>query len=333
MGIMSLTEIMDRSIEILKKYIKTIVTFNLAYGIISFCIIIVAIILGSIITAITMGLKLNGVLSTLIIGIVFSIFGLGITAYIISIKIGLIKISSQDFLSERIYASQAIGASAKKFFNVLGVLIMEILLFLPVVAVFAIIGYLIYNSAQQSMLFLGMYDKSEISLIILTGVVSLLGVLSILAYITIFTFSFHALAIENKGVFAALKRSYTLVKGDYFKILGCTILFGLTIYAITVSLQSFMGILASIIYMVLKFFNVSENFSTYLTMAYSFLQWPLSILSWLVISPLEIIMITNLYYNQRFKKEGYDILLKLNKIQKDEEKEQLSEGTQYDNSI
>jgi len=38
-------------------------------------------------------------------------------------------------------------------------------------------------------------------------------------------------------------------------------------------------------------------------------------------------MITHLYYNQRFKKEGYDIVLKLNKLQKVEKKEQLSEGT------
>jgi len=145
------------------------------------------------------------------------------------IKIGLIKISSQEFLEERIYASQAIGASSKKFFKVLGVLLMELLLFIPIALVFAIIGYLIYNRYQQSMIFLGPYGKTEISLMILTVAMSLLGILSILAYITVFSFSFHALAIENKGVFASLKRSYSIVKGDYFKILGCTILFGLTI--------------------------------------------------------------------------------------------------------
>ena len=210
---------------------------------------------------------------------------------------------------------------------------MEGLLFIPVAGVFAVISYLIYSRFQKSMLFLGMYDKNEISLIILIIAVVILAILSVLAYTTIFSFSFHAVAIENKGVFAALKRSYNLVKGDYFKILRCTILFSLTIYAITYSLQSFLGIVASIIYIILKFLNVEQNFLNFATMAYSFSQWPISILSWLVISSLETIMITHLYYNQRFKKEGYDITLKLNKIQKDEEKEQLSEGTQYDDSI
>lgn len=329
MGIMSLTEIMDRSVEILKKYIETIVIFNVAYGIISFCVIMVGIILGSIITAITMGFRLNIVLTV----IIFLILGLCIITFLMSIKIGLIKISSQEFLEERVNVGKAIGTSFKKFFRVLGVLFMEILLFTPVAVVFFIIGYIIYSSFQQSMLFLGMYDKSETGLIILTVVVSLLAVLSVLAYVTVFTFSFHVLVIENKGVFAALKRSYSLVKGDYFKILGCTLLFSITIYAITVSLQSFMGIVVGIMFMILNFFSLGEDVTTYISMIYSLSQWPISILSWLVISPLQIIMITHLYFNQRFKKEGYDIVLKLNKIQKDEKKEQLSEGTQYDHSI
>jgi hypothetical protein len=140
-------------------------------------------------------------------------------------------------------------------------------------------------------------------------------------------------AIENKGVFGALKRSYMLVKGNYFKILGCTILVNLTIYTIIYSLQSFLGMAFSILYILLKFLSIHQDLLTYATMMYSISSWPISILSWLVISPLGTIMITHLYYSQRFKKEGYDIALKLKKIQRDEEKVRLSEGTQYNNSI
>lgn len=329
MGIMNLAEIMDKPIEILKKYIKTIVTFNLAYGALSFIGIFGFIIVGSILTAITLALKLNAIL----IGIVFFILAIGIFTFIMSFKIGLIKIASQEFLEERIYASQAIGASFKKTFKVLGVLLMEILLFLPVAGVFAGIGYLLYSGFQNSSIYHGIYDKNEISLIIILFVGILLVILSVLAFITIFSFSFHAVAIENKGVFSALKRSYNLVKGDFFKILGCNILFSLTIYAITTSLQSFIGIVSSIIYIILKFFNVQQSFINFATMAYTFSSWPISILSWLIISPLGTIMITHLYYNQRFKKEGYDIVLKLKKIQKNEEKEKLSECTQYNDSL
>jgi len=329
MGTMSLTEIMDGSIEILKKYIKTIVTFNLAYGALSFMGVFGFIIIGGILTGIALGLNLSPVL----IGIVFFILSLGIFTYIMCFKIGLIKISSQEFLEERVYASEAIGDSFKKIFKVLGVLFIEALIFLPVAGVFAFIGYLIYGKLQQSMVLYGMYDKSETGLIILIIVVVLLAIISVLAYATIFSFSFHVMAIENKGVVASLKRSYRLVKGDYLKILGCTILFSLTIYAITYSLQSFLGIVASIIYIILKFLNVQQNLLNFATMAYSFSRWPISILSWLVISPLGTIMITQLYYSQRFKKEGYDITLKLNKIQKREEKEKVSEATQYNDSI
>jgi hypothetical protein len=329
MGIMSLAEIMDSSIEILKKYIKTIITFNLAYGALSLAGIFGFIIVGSMLTIIAVALKLSAV----VIGIIFSILGVGIFALIMCFRIGLIKISSQEFLEERIYASQAIGASFKKIFKVLGVLILEVLIFLPVVAIFALIAYLAYGRLQQSMVFYGIYDKSEIGLIILIIVVLLLGILSILAYVTIFSFSFHVMTIENKGVFASLKRSYTLVKGDYFKILGCTIIFSLTISAITYSLQSFVGIVASIIFAILKFLNIQQSILNLATMVYSISQWPISILSWLIISPLGTIMITYLYYNQRFKKEGYDITLKLNKMQKAKAKEKLREAAQYNDSI
>jgi hypothetical protein len=328
MGTMSLTEIMDKSIEVLRKYIKTIVTFNLAYGALSLIGVFGFVIVGGILTAIALGLKL----SIVVIVIIFSILGIALFTLIRTFNIGLIKISSQEFLDEKIYASEAVGISFNKIFKVLGVILVEALLFLPVLAVFAIIGYLIYNRFQESMIFLGMYDKSEIGLIILIVIIILLGILSVIAYVTIFSFSFHAIAIENKGVFSALKRSYTLVKGNYFKILGCTILFTLTIYAITNSLQSFIGMLSSIIYLGLKFLNAQQDLLSFATMVYSFSRGPISILSWLVISPLGTIMMTYLYYNQRFEKEGYDISLKLSRILKEEEKEKLSESTQYNDS-
>ena len=217
MGTMSLTQIMDRSIEVLKRYMKTIVTFNLAYGVISFIGMIGFIIGGSIFMLIAVMLKLN----PLIIGIAFFILGLGIFAIIMCFKIGLIRISSQDFVEENIYTFEAIEVSFKKAFKVLGVILMEVLLFLPVGAIFSFIAYLIYDRLQYSMMFLGIYDKNELGFIILSIMFILIVVLSVTAYITIFTFSFHAVAIENKGVFAALKRSYTLVKGNFFKILGC----------------------------------------------------------------------------------------------------------------
>lgn len=329
MGVMSLTEIMDNSIEVLKKYLKVIITFNFAYGALSIIGMIVFFIVGGIFLAISLAIRLNAVL----IGIVFFIFTISIIAYITNFKIGLIKISSQEISKEKIYASQAISASFKKLFVVLGVILMEILLYLPVAGIFAAIGYLFFDEILKSNLIYGIYDKNEIGIMIIIFIFVLLMILSFLAYVTIFSFALHAVAIENKGVFAALKRSYNLVKRNYFKILGCTILFNLTSSAIIYSLQSFIGLLGGIIYMILKFLNFQQDLLKFATSVYNFSSWPISILSWLVITPIGTIMVTYLYYNQRFKIEGYDITLKLNKLQKVKEKEQLSEGTQYNNSI
>lgn len=329
MGIMSLSEIMDASVEILKKHIKTIVTFNLAYGALCFMGIIAFIIVGAILTTLALISSSNGV----VVGILLFILGIMIFTFIMCFKIGLIKISSQDVIQEKILASQAIGASFKKIFIVLGVIVMEIILYLPVAGVFAGIGYLFYNQFQTELLFSGIYDKNEIGSIIIIFVGILLIILSYLAYVTIFSFSFHAVAIENKGVFAALKRSYNLVRGDFFKILGCTILFTLTISTILYSLQSFLGIVMGIIYALLKLLNIEKDLLEFATIMYNYSSWPISALSFLVITPIGTIMTTYLYYNQRFKKEGYDIALKLNKLQKDEEKRQLCEVTKYNDSI
>ncbi|MGK0466624.1 hypothetical protein [Clostridium sp.] len=331
MGVMSLAEVMDNSIEVLKKYLKVIITFNFAYGALSIIGMIGFIIVGGIFSAMSVALHLNVV----IIGFGFFIFTISIIAFVTNFKIGLIKISSQEISQEPIYASQAISASFKKIFVVLGVILMEILLYLPVAGIFGAIGYMFFDEIQQFYLLHGIiYDKNdEIGIMILIIGFVLLMILSVFAYVTIFSFAFHAVAIENKGVFAALKRSYNLVKRNYFKILGCIILFNLTSSAIIYSLQSFLGLLGGIIYMILKFLNVQQDFFEFATMVYNFSSWPINILSWLVITPIGTIMLTYLYYNQRFKKEGYDITLNLNKLQKDKEKEQLSEGTEYNNSI
>lgn len=255
MGIMSLTEIMDKSVEILKKYIKTIVTFNLAYIALCMVGVVGVLLIGVILAAVVIGLKL----STVVIVIVSIIFGVSILAFVMCFKIGLIKISGQEFLEERIDAGKAISFSLKKIFKVLGVMIMEAVMFLPMAGIYTAIGYLFYSKFQNSLLSFGMYDGTEMIIIIMMIIMILLLSLSVLAYLTIFSFSLQVVTIENKGVFAALKRSYMLVKGDYFKILGCTILFNLIIYAITSSLQSFIGIVAGMIYMVLKFLNIQQD--------------------------------------------------------------------------
>jgi len=321
MGVMSLAEIMDMSIEILRKYIKTILLFTLAYGVIFIGIIIISIIIGSILAAVTVGASLGPV----VLGIVFSLWGFLLIAFSLASNIGMIKISSQDFLEEKVYVDNALKATFKNIFKVLGIVVLLTLLFLPVIGIFIAIVYFLYTSFQGPMIAYGAYGVNQIILIILFLITILVAIIVTVAYITLFVFSLQAVAIENIGVIKALKRSYGLVKNNYFKVFGCLILFSITIYAIRVSLDSFVAVASSIVFLVAKFLNIQQDYSIFIGKVVTNFQWPLNLLSWLVITPIGTTMITLLYFNQRFKKEGYDIVLNLKKIQKNEERKQLSE--------
>lgn len=316
MNVMNLAEIMDKSIEILKKNLKNIVLFNLAYGIITFIGVFIIAIIGIIFGAITIGLLHLVALPV----VVFTIAGVLILAFSLTLKVGMINIASQEFSGEQVTSSNAIGISFKSVLKVLGITVLVILMFLPVIAAFGAVGYFMYTGMKGHLIFLRKFTIKEIGIIILPVLLMLAFIIILAIYLNLFVFSLHAMTIEKKGVISSLKRSYELVKSNFWRIFGCTLMVYLTYYAIITSLESFIGIILGLIYLLMKLFNVAIiKYTLFITSALTYLRWPINILSWLVISPVITNMITVLYFNQRFKKEGFDIELKLKKIQRDEQ--------------
>lgn len=321
MGVMSLREVLDRSVDILRKYIKTTLLFTFGYGAIGMVAAIILFLLGSVAAVISFAFVNN----TVIFAIFISVIVLIVVAFTFSMSVGLIKISAQEFLEEKVLAHSAISAAFKSLHKVLGMLVCGFILFIPVIAIFAAIIYFIYKGFQGSLILSEVYGTKEILLIIATILVALLAFFVIMAYSTIFIFSLHAAAIENKGVIASLRRSYALVKNNFWKMFGCSILFSLTVYGIRGSLEGFLGVIAGTIFLILKALNLNQDFLTFITMTVSLANWPLTIISWVLIVPISTNMISMLYFNQRFKKEGYDLELKLREIQKNAERKQLGE--------
>jgi len=172
-----------------------------------------------------------------------------------------------------------------------------------------------------------------IMFVVITIICILAATAIIIGYVTMFSFSLQVLTIEKKGVINSVKRSFKLVKNNFWKIYGCIVLFGITVYAIRYSIMSFWALITSIIFMLLKFFSVQQNFTTFLTMALTYSNWPISLISWCIISPLGTIMLSVLYFNQRFKKEGYDMFLKLKEIEKSQERDELDASLKLNKSL
>jgi hypothetical protein len=329
MGIMSLSEIMDKSIDILRKHVKSIALFTIGYGIVAFIAIFLIIILGTILSAIVAGLLENFWL----LGVFAGLIGVFAAALGLSLYAGTIKIASQEYTGEEVLAQLAIKVSFKSIFKVAGIIFSGVVSFIPIAGVLWALGTVPYKYYDRTIAALNSFAGRELLFIIPPIIFILFVVFVVLAYITWFSFALNVLVIEKKGVFSSIKRSFSLIRGSYWRILGCSILFGLTVFALRSSIDTILVAASGVLFLLFKLLNISQDFVTVLTMIYGYANWPISLVTWMVISPLGIVMTTLLYYNQRFKKEGYDIALKLREIQKNQEREQLSEVSKFDNSL
>lgn len=328
MGTMSLAEIMDRSIEVLRKYFKTVVMYTLGFGI----VFLIALVLILIVDGIFIGIFGFALSNVIIPSIIISLTTIVIFAFYLTSSIGLIKITSQEFFQDRIYANEAIRASFKCVFKVLGVTTVILIMFLPIIGIFGIITFYLYSTYYNSIIHISTLTPNIVFLIILSIFLLLAAAFVILAYFTIFCFSLHAITIENKGVIASLKRSYFLVKNSFWRIFGSIFLIYMTLFALRTSIEGLFTIIMAILYYVLKFLNMNIEYTGFVTAGLLYIRWPLSIIYFLVITPLGTLMLSLLYFNQRFKTEGFDILLKLKEIQIKDERKHTSEIGTYDNS-
>jgi len=325
-SIMTYTDVMDESFNIHKKnigasalylfifyIISMISSFILIFlGVLSFGFMIFNFYSGSLRDYLDKDMSLGSIIAfTLVIILILFLFFL-----FKSIKeAGIIDIASKGFLNKRVKFEKAIGQAFKKIPSILSVIIAYGVIFVPIIFGFVFLLFI-----------LGLTDNiNQFNIwIILLG----LGFFMLYGYLTtIYMFSIHAAVIEKLYFFKALKRSRMLVKGQFWKLLGINILFSITISAITYSIYSIIGIAAGLIYIILKAININEDTMTALIMAGNFLRIPIQIIFSLFISPLTGIFLTVLYYNQRFKKDGYDIELRLEKLKETDKimKEKKSE--------
>ncbi|MFP4662316.1 MAG: glycerophosphoryl diester phosphodiesterase membrane domain-containing protein [Halanaerobiales bacterium] len=333
MGTMGLAEIMDRAFSILRKYIKTIILYSIGYGVIGIAAMIILIILAIIAISISVtiiGMSL-GLMDTGFTGSAYTIgITIGLFTYLFAIlsfssgyQVGIVKISGQEFFRKRYYAKEAISATFKSILKVMGFIVLAFIFFIPVLVILGFIIYLMFPVLDQ-IFTLNIYGTGEIITIISAVILLLFAIFIILSYTVFLVFTVPALIVENKGIFAAMKRSYQLVKDRFWRIMGYLILFALSAYAINLSLQSFIGLLSGIIYLFLKLlFNTDMDYITFISIVYQFINWPIVIINYLIVTPIGSIMITLLYFNRRFEKEGYDILLSLMRLKEKKEKENM----------
>lgn len=307
MNLMSLSEVLDRSINTLRKNLKNIVLFNLVYSIISGVIAFIFIIIGILTAAFT------SILAPSSVGVVIStsLIILIIATFVMSVKIGIIKISAQQYTGENISVQNALTSSLVSLPKIFAILLLASIAFSPVLFVFWKLIIWVIESVDLYLFGFGMEIVEWMSVIIIPLLMLFIVLFVVMLYYTVFSFSFQVAAIEKKGPIASIKRSFILVKNNFWKMFGYNLIFILTVMGIRYSLQSLVGLILGIIYLVGKLFSINQDYNILLASLYGVLSWPINILTWLIVSPIGGIMSTLLYFNQRFKKEGLDMELKL----------------------
>lgn len=139
------------------------------------------------------------------------------------------------------------------------------------------------------------------SLVIVFFVLLLIIIVLSLVLSLIFTFTTQSIVIEQRGVFAALRRSYelVLVRGSLWRVLGMVLLVGLLVFLLqlipSVAVQAIIGLAFSAPEQVL----LQQSLNT----AWSY---TMQILTY----PFQLIVLTLLYYDIRVRTEGYDLELR-----------------------
>ncbi|BAQ13192.1 glycerophosphodiester phosphodiesterase [Clostridium botulinum B2 128] len=239
--------------------------------------------------------SIPGILTILILGILSFLF-------IFIEYAGLIVISQETYFDKKISAKAAFFTAMKSIRGIMKVGSIPIIIY-----VLFIIPFVASSMGLSSSLL----PKIEIPAFIMDAVyktpkwISLYAIVFfILFYFLIrWIFSLHVVVLEGKDFSSALKRSSQLVKGSFLKIWTTMFLWNLSIFAIVAVVVILVGIGMVLLNEVLKG-NV-KLFVTILSFVTT-MGGILVMIATLFISPLTIMLITQLYYRQVKMKDGVE---------------------------
>ncbi len=310
MRIMKFAEVLDESLEIVKKNAGTILMFNLLYGLIYIGVSIIAGV-SAVFTidaiAVMPGSNRIGVFVLLgVLVFIFVVFGLSQIA-------GNIRIGAQKLNEEKVDFKSAFGTAFKKLPTLAGILLVYALCIGPLAA----IAYQVVDESYYLFpFFMDEWVNVTVILIIMLIMIFLMAIVT-----NFFVFAIHVTVVENLGPIKSIKRSFQLVRTQFWKVFGSMFLMQLLVGAIQYSLISFIVYCGGILYVIGQLLTFApEGLYQIAFVLVPYLQWPVNIMSYLFLTPMVIIMTTLLYINIRFKTEGFDLVLNIKQLERNMER-------------
>jgi len=307
---MNASEILDKVFHIYKQ------TFSSQVGL-SLCVCVFALVANIFVTP-TLFMAL-GFLSFVNVGIpVFMVF-VGIIFLWLFIIFVNICVSAFSFLAWQSYSnkradlSNAISSTLKSLLQIITVSLAQLIISIPLMIAYYFIAYLVYTllSAVSSV-------ADPAAIFSLPTVILLFVVALLCFFIGMVVYNLTALAVpiaifDRKHFLNAIIDSYYLMKGEFWLILGVRTVFLGTILIIISSFTILSWVLVGLAMSFVDSFAPNLNILIILSTMVLFL---INIISYVLVLPLVCSFTSIIFFNQKTKKEGLDLAIKLETLER-----------------
>jgi len=299
---MNTAEVMDRAVHVYKTSFFKQILFSGIYHFVSvYAVGIVGLIITAMLSIVFIGIfsAAGGfvVLLSLLLGGIFIL-------WFSVAQAGHILLSKNAFFGEKVQLK--LGMLPRISFRVFFTIIAQVIALIPYVAL------LILFFAATEHIIIVTFTNFWLEFFIIMFVF-VFWVLLFFVYFHIFSLSVAVSVFEKKAFFGALLRSWKLLRREFWKTFGARTLWVLVIGIVWTSIFGIFGLIAGGTEFVMDavFSNTSAVFSPILLVIFGIL----SIVTYFIVAPLDGVFHATLYFNQRIKKEGLDIEIKLAKLE------------------
>ncbi|MDR2650434.1 MAG: hypothetical protein LBB94_12065 [Clostridiales bacterium] len=145
------------------------------------------------------------------------------------------------------------------------------------------------------------------NLLFLSAIILFISTLALIVY-NCFALALPAAVFDRKYFMEGIISSYRLMKGDFWRILGIRIVFSGEMMLIHYSLSSLSAVLIG--FSNALYGSLSPNIYA-LMMAAVGIQYAISFITSILLTPLPGILTSILFFNQKIKREGMDLAMRL----------------------
>ena len=198
---------------------------------------------------------------------------------------------SEKYLGRTVTLRQAYGRTLRHWFRlIVASILLGLIALIFIAPIFLFLGVTFFSST---------IDRQSASALAAIGSLCMcLGMIVLLPvwiYLMIrFSFYIQAIVLENLGSRAGLARSWRLVKNSFLRVFGILMMLGILVYILTMVPSTLIQ------------FAVMALAPTSLTLT-TVASSVSTVLVSLLIEPIQIAVLTLLYYDLRIRKEGFDL--------------------------